>query len=125
MSGTRAVFQGLDDSNKEGVWVTDGSAAGISELVSGSGFQPHDLTVFGNQVLFVADGQASPGLQHLWITDGTVGGTSELNVPGSDRNFDVSDITSIGGKALFYGVSATTGLGVSGLLTAHRREPRK
>jgi len=111
MSSTLAVFEGLDDTRKEGVWVTDGSAAGTSELVSGN-LNPHDFTVFGNKVLFAANGQASPGSQHLWITDGTVSGTSELNVPGSDHNFDVRDITSIGGKALFYGVSAATGLGL-------------
>ena len=36
MSSTLAVFEGLDDTRKEGVWVTDGSAVGTSELVSGS-----------------------------------------------------------------------------------------
>lgn len=36
MSSTLAVFEGIDASNKEGVWVTDGSAVGTSELVSGS-----------------------------------------------------------------------------------------
>ena len=52
--GSEVLFRGLDGiSNLWGLWVTDGTVHGTSELVSyGSSFEPDDLTVFGNKVLF-------------------------------------------------------------------------
>jgi len=51
--GSEVLFRGLDHSNLWGLWVTDGTVQGTSELVHhGSSFEPDDLTVFGSKVLF-------------------------------------------------------------------------
>jgi ELWxxDGT repeat protein len=63
----------------------DGSVQGTSELVRhGSSFEPDDLTVFGNKVLFNSF-DASDRI-NLWVTDGTAAGTSLLTVANIDTN---------------------------------------
>jgi ELWxxDGT repeat protein len=77
------LFQGADANGQEGLWVTNGTAAGTHQLTgikgantSGAGLDPEDLTVLGNQVLFRAvDANGQIG---LWETNGTSGGTHEL-----------------------------------------------
>ena len=82
--GTRALFEGYDASGIDGLWVTDGTAAGFRELnVAGSladglfvDVNAPDLTVFAGKALFV--GEDTSGDISLWTTDGTDAGTSEL-----------------------------------------------
>ena len=51
--GSEVLFLGVNGINIAGLWVTDGTVHGTSELVSyGSSFAPGDLTVFGSEVLF-------------------------------------------------------------------------
>ena len=56
-----------------GLWVTNGTVAGASELVLGgaSGLNPYDMTVFGADMLF--GGTNATGQVGLWETDGTAG----------------------------------------------------
>jgi hypothetical protein len=85
------LFAGLDANNLNGLWVTDGTGAGTTELdvsgaaTSGQGFfaglSPVGLTVFGNEVLF--GGVDASGNSGLWVTDGTGPGTTELNASGA------------------------------------------
>ena len=83
--GSEVLFRGLDHSNLWGLWVTDGTVQGTSELVRhGSSFEPDDLTVFGNKVLFNSF-DASDRI-NLWVTDGTAAGTSLLTVANIDTN---------------------------------------
>src|SRR5262249_25940915 len=73
--GSEVLFAGSD----EGLWVTDGTASGTTEIMSGLG-GPQDLTAFGNKVLFAAGTAFS---RNLWVTDGTAAGTSEIIVAGA------------------------------------------
>jgi len=54
--GNKVLFEGLDKNLNSNLWVTDGTAAGTSELsVNGQNtqnFVPQDFTVLGSKVLF-------------------------------------------------------------------------
>ena len=125
--GTKALFDGHDSSSHLGLWVTDGTAAGTSELtVAGaysgglfSGFQlvfdvGPEFTVLGSRALF--QGRDASGNFNLWVTDGTAAGTSKLQVAGAYSGglfFHVNgntiinpDFTVLGNKALFLGDDA-------------------
>jgi ELWxxDGT repeat protein len=106
--GSRALFEGYDTNHHYQVWVTDGTAAGTSELnIAGTySIGPFfdisaDFTVLGSKVLFA--GYDTSRLSNLWVTDGTATGTSELEV--SSAGLSPSDITVFGSKALFDGES--------------------
>src|ERR1700749_1263588 len=81
-----AFFNGYDTSLGAGLWISDGTAAGTSEIggikdggvngVSSGGVPPSDLTAFGNGVLFT--GYDSSGVIGLWVSNGTAAGTYEL-----------------------------------------------
>jgi ELWxxDGT repeat protein len=98
-----------------GLWVTDGTAAGTTELqIAGAGafFNPGGFTAFGNEVLFSATDEQ--GETSLWVTDGTSAGTREIPVSGADpRNGpQPANFTVFGDKVLF---SGTNSLGLAGL----------
>src|SRR5258708_31074703 len=73
--GNRVLFDANDTTGRQGLWVTDGTAAGTS-LITDVPSGPKNLVAFGNEVLFNAN--ASAGSAGLWVTDGTAAGTSEL-----------------------------------------------
>ncbi len=116
--GTRALFEGYDASGIDGLWVTDGTSAGTSELTVAGSFanglffdvSAPDLTVFAGNALFV--GEDTSGGISLWTTDATGAGTSELRIAGSNANglfYDITapDFTVLGNKVLFAGQDAT------------------
>jgi len=117
--GNEVLFNGTDASEYQGLWVTNGTAAGTSELgVSGAspgGFNPSDLTVFGNRVLFAGtdatgySGYAGTGNVDLWVTNGTGAGTSELTgISGAYANgLDPDGFTVFNGEVLFNGLDAS------------------
>src|SRR5262249_41654331 len=81
------MFAGKDAAGNNGLWVTDGTAAGTHELtgISGTysgglfggstGFPP-DFTAFNGKVIF--SGLDAAGNIGLWVTNGTAAGTYEL-----------------------------------------------
>ena len=78
-------FSGDDNTGNNGLWYTDGTAAGTHELTgiagaSTTGFNPDYLTVYNGKLLF--EGLDLDGNEGLWITDGTAAGTQELSVTG-------------------------------------------
>jgi ELWxxDGT repeat protein len=88
------LFNGNDASNDFGLWVTDGTAAGTTEIGStGStqiananpyGLYPQYLQVYNNKVLFEGmAGVAGDQVPGLWVTNGTVAGTSEIGGAGN------------------------------------------
>ena len=106
--GAKAVFLGTDASGHPNLWVTDGTAAGTSELtVSGAysgGLFFHidpQFCVLGDKVLFV--GADPTGRHNLWITDGTSAGTHELAIAGIPE-LDPQGFAAVGNKVLFEGV---------------------
>jgi ELWxxDGT repeat protein len=124
------LFSGLNASFAQGLWVTDGTAAGTHELtgISGttsSGVEPAGMTVFNGEVLFRGwNASAPPGQAGLWVTDGTAAGTHELiNISGaSSHGLFLQDViapfvvdpefTVFNGKVLFDGVNAAGNLGL-------------
>jgi ELWxxDGT repeat protein len=131
-----ALFSGRDAANNQGLWVTNGTAAGTFELapipgafavgspgsdVLGSG---PNMAVLGNVVLFKGtDLQDTPG--SLWLTDGTAAGTFEIGgqgnagIVGSPNGFtgqftselalgiQPHDLTTLNGHVLFAGFDNT------------------
>ena len=96
----KVLFSARDASNHQGLWITNGTAQGTSELapiagafVNGPGFGSDvmgaanpadgpDFAALGNVVLFRGnDTQDTPG--SLWVTNGTAAGTSELGGQGN------------------------------------------
>jgi hypothetical protein len=84
--GSKALFEGVDASGHNNLWVTDGTSAGTSELVVAGAYisglihqyASPDFTVLGSKLLFI--GQDTSGHLNLWVTDGTAAGTSEVQV---------------------------------------------
>ena len=72
----KSLFAGGDP----GLWVTDGTTGGTSEL--SAGINPTSITVLNaSKALFNAVNASSK--HGLWVSDGTSAGTSELSVAGA------------------------------------------
>jgi ELWxxDGT repeat protein len=121
------LFSGLNTSFTQGLWVTDGTAAGTHEVTgisgtSSGGVEPAGMTVFNGEVLF--RGWNASGQAGLWVTNGTAGGTHELTgISGaSSHGVFLQDViapfvvdpefTVFNGKVLFDGVNAAGNLGL-------------
>ena len=112
--GNEVLFAGNGSSGYPGLWETNGTPAGTSELnVVGAykyGLDPSNFTVLGSEVIF--DGLDQNQRSTLWVTNGTTAGTSEITVPTSNNNgifFIVGsnpDFTVLGTKVLFRGDGA-------------------
>src|ERR1700747_3795292 len=86
MAGHIAFFNGVDATGFNGLWVTNGTAAGTFELtgISGAstnGIDPSYLTLFNGEALFL--GFDTAGDDGLWVSNGTAAGTFELGGVGS------------------------------------------
>ena len=103
------LFQGVDSSGHDGLWETDGTAAGTFEVTGiaatfSTGLYPVNLTPLNaNEVLF--NGVDKGGLSGLWETDGTAAGTHELTgIAGAattGAGLYPCDLTVYNGKVLF------------------------
>ena len=122
MSTSVVLFNGLGSKDEPGMWVTDGTAAGTSELSVelSIGLNPQFITNFNDKALF--EGADPSTLGGLWITDGTAAGTSEIGGPGStgisEANFDGLQpgyFQVYKGEALFQGAAGLAGGEVFGL----------
>jgi ELWxxDGT repeat protein len=113
--GSEVLFEGTDNSGHfAGLWVTDGTSAGTSELTMAgaspagifAGITP-SFFVFGSEVLF--EGLDANGVTHgLWVTDGTSAGTSELTIAGAGSSFGIFSTVNpgfalFGSEVLFSG----------------------
>ncbi len=120
--GARVFFAGQDTDGATGLWTTDGTTSGTSEVggiddaglktfgqhPSSQGLKPTDLTVNGQQVLF--NGEDAIGFNALWASDGTAAGTHEIGGESgavsaeASAGLNPSSIVSLGnGKAVFIG----------------------
>jgi hypothetical protein len=101
--GSEVLFQGVDSAGNSGLWKTDGTAAGTTEIgglsdagvsgASAAGLQPESMAVFGSEVLF--SGFDSAGNNGLWETDGTAAGTTEIGGLGD------AGVSGVGPLGLF------------------------
>ncbi len=109
-----ALFNGVDASGLNGLWVTNGTAANTYELtgiagVYAGGLSPQDFTVFNNEVLFY--GIPASYYATLWVTNGTAAGTYAVTgISGANANnygLAPSDLTVFGGEVLFAGTDSS------------------
>jgi ELWxxDGT repeat protein len=103
----KVLFEGLDSGTHYGLWVTNGTAAGTTEIgglgntgISGAytnigGLAPTGFNVFNGEVFF--EGRDTAGNEGLWVTNGTAAGTHELTgISGaSSSGIGPSDLTSV------------------------------
>ncbi len=80
--GNEVLFRGIDTGGAFGLWMTNGTAAGTTEIkgISGAastGVNPSDMTVFNGAVLF--NGTDTAGHFGLWTTNGTGGGNKRID----------------------------------------------
>jgi ELWxxDGT repeat protein len=110
--GNKVLFNGSDNAGFEGLWVTDGTAAGTHELVQSQrigvsgpvSLDPQDITIAGGKAFF------SGGFSSLWVTDGTAAGTQELFVSGTLNSQglpDPSNLTVFDNKSCLLASAAT------------------
>jgi ELWxxDGT repeat protein len=111
-----ALFNGFNASGYDGLWVTDGTAAGTHELtgISGAysgGLDPSNMTVFNGQAFFGGfDATRGNG---LWVTDGTAAGTHELTgISGASNVFLPSDFLVFKNQLLFGGFDTSENYGL-------------
>ena len=92
------------------LWVTDGTVAGTSQVVTPTlpaSSEVESFLALGNKALFEATGTDNES--SLWITDGTDAGTQELAialpnpVPFGNKSLFPSLLFSFGTEALFFG----------------------
>ena len=107
----RALFQGTGPNGKQ-PWITDGTAAGTSELknLGSGGSNPAQFTPVGGGK-FVFSATTSSGYE-LWVTDGTAAGTvlvKDIN-PGL-ANSNPLKLTALGNGLVVFGAdNGTTGI---------------
>ena len=119
---SEVLFSGLDASGFQGLWVTDGTAAGTHELTGISGAHPNGIfssqiddnppgfTVFNGEVLFL--GFNASNQNGLWVTDGTAAGTHELSISGAP-DLSPSSLMVFNNEVLFCGYNGEFGLWVT------------
>ena len=116
--GDEVLFRGVDTAGAFGLWKTNGTAAGTTEITgidgaASGGINPTDITVFDGKALFnSASGTNAAGPAGdlgLWTTDGTAGGTKELipTAGAAAAGLNPTDMTVFNGKVLFDGVDTS------------------
>jgi ELWxxDGT repeat protein len=110
-AGARLAFGGADADGNSGLWVSDGTAAGTTEIYVGpadtGGVGPSSITAL-NPTTFLFEGLDDNGDQELYVSDGTTAGTSELtNITGAptadegDFVYAGDNMAVLNGHALF------------------------
>ena len=108
--GEKVLFTASSAAGGTGLWVTDSTADGTSELsVAGAGtgglFQflsPSNFGSLGSSALFT--GYKSAGGAGLWVTDGTGPGTVELQVTGASASgLNPLGFARVGNELVFSG----------------------
>ena len=132
-----ALFNGAGGANAAGpaghlgLWTTDGTAGGTSELIppagagaAATGLDPTDMTVFNSKVLF-------NGVDAQWsfriMGDGRHGrGDARVvaEATGASSGLDPTDMTVFGNEVLFSGVDANWSFRTLGDRWHGQRHPR-
>ena len=101
--GNSWLFYGADTVTYH-PWITDGTAAGTTELSTTATDVSSITPIGGGKAVFSADTGTGPP-ESLWVTDGTPGGTSAVpgvSVETASGSFS-SDFVAWGTKAAFFG----------------------
>jgi hypothetical protein len=100
------LFTGFDQNGDDNLWVTDGTAAGTSEIsvagVASEGlFGPDPIPYFA-ALPGGRNGIDAKGDFNLWVTNGTAAGTSEISLTNKQDpgGFNPQFMTAFGSKVL-------------------------
>jgi ELWxxDGT repeat protein len=109
------LFEGDDTAGRIGLWMTNGTAAGTTELTSisganASGVQPTDLTVLTSDGVLLFSGVDAAGNTGLWASNGTASGTFELTpiTHAEASGLHPFDLTVFGNMVLFEGTDSSS-----------------
>ena len=129
--GQQMIFAGqdaLNDGAANGIWLTDGSPGGTTEVggvspgpnksspfIGGNpvGLDPQAYVAFGAKALFT--GLDASNFSGVWSTDGTVGGTVELGglgngqIVGRGVNWSPSNFAAFNASVLFNAYDSSGG----------------
>ena len=113
--GDDVLFDGTDGTGDTGLWISNGTATGSFELLSGSqsgnDLFPLNFTRLGARMLFSGgDGSDNTG---VWATNGTASGTTEI-LAGSQGGHDLepTNFFDAGTFVLFAGNDSTGDTGL-------------
>ena len=110
--GGLVYFTSVDADGSIGLWRSDGTAAGTTEVASGlqngHDLSPNNLTALGDTLLFAATD--ATGTQRVWTSDGTSAGTQPLTDSSGAAlifpPFSSATIVVSGARALVFGAAA-------------------
>ena len=110
--GGISLFAASEETHGRELWASDGTAAGtrlVADLLPGTGSSsPHDLTLLGGRVWFLAADPQNAGGEALWASDGTAAGT-RLVAPLSDSGSPaLARSLTAAGSRLFFVVDGET-----------------
>ncbi len=123
----KVLFNAKDSSGGSGLWITDGTAAGTTEIgglndqgvtnANVQGLNPNNAIVFNGKIYFEGE-DSSPG-NGLWVSDGTAAGTTEVGGLGSAGiagalvgGLNPSSLAVASGRLFFGGEDSSFGLGL-------------
>lgn len=109
MVNDRLYFSTINAAQQRGLWVTDGTAAGTTEIKFGSvglaGLAPTNFAAAAGKLFF--NGFDGTSQTNLFVLDGGTDTLTRLQVASaSSRGLSPSDITTYGGKVFFGGRNA-------------------
>src|SRR5579871_465338 len=120
------LFNAQDTAGNYGLWITDGTAAGTTEVgglsnqgvsnASTTGLDPSSPAAFSGKIFF--SGEDSTNSSGLWVTDGTAAGTTELGgvgnagVTGTSGGLDPFWLVVANGRLFFEGRDASDDFGL-------------
>ena len=93
-----------DDGTSFGVWITDGSTAGTSKLMSYSNAGSSAFVNYKSDLYFTAE---NAGLGELWKSDGTVAGTTL--VKQFETNYDTNLMIVVNNEIFFNNANTAEG----------------
>lgn len=97
--GDRLIVSGFSSTEGEGLWVTDGTAAGTGPLLDRDGMEiyaPGRFAALGDRLLFTTRNDVP-----LWESDGTPAGTFRL-VPKTQPGYDSPQELVRAGDRVFF-----------------------
>ena len=113
-AGKLLVFAGTDSGGNKGLWASNGSASGTTQILS-TNIDPTDLTLLPGAAKAAFAGNQAPGEGGLRVTDGTSAGTTEIvAAPEGPFFLDPEDFTSVNSTLAFLGTDGTGHQGVWG-----------
>ena len=117
VANSKLLFSGTGTNSQVGLWVSDGTSAGTSELaVLGAalgGVNPtsSDIVVFNGRAYFA--GSDTSGNVGLWSSDGTTSGTTELAIAnGGPNGVAPISLTVFDGSLYFGGIDSNRQTGL-------------